>query len=114
MLYDRLPGFGLQLEKFVLGNLGCYWLEELVEVEQQFLEELRHYMKDAEYHIRMLMGEVPGELRSHLGMIRNKNIMGLDYHKQLLYEILKMMNKTFLYLTSILWSTISATSTYAW
>ena len=87
MLYDRLPGFGLQLEKFVLVSLGCYWLEELVEVEQQFLEELRHYMKDVEYHIRMLMGEVPGELRSHLGMNWNKNIMGLDYQPISIWNI---------------------------
>ena len=79
MLYNKLPGFGLQLERFVLVSLGCYWLEQLVEVEQQFLEELRHYMKDVEYRIRMLMVEVLEELRSHLSMIWNKNIIGLDY-----------------------------------
>ena len=77
-------------------------------MEQQFLEELRHYMKDVEYHTPMSMGEVELELRSHLGIIWNKNIMDLDY-QPILDEILKMMNMTFLYLTS--WSTISATST---
>ena len=79
MFYNKLPGLCLQLEKFVLVCLGCYWLEQLVEVEQLFLEELRHYMKDVEYHTPMSMGEVELELRSHLGIIWNKNIIDLDY-----------------------------------